>query len=146
MAWTYSGDPADSDRDALRFCIGDTDTGDQQMNDAELDFLLTQKGSVAGAAVEAVRKLIAKYSRQVNKSVGDLRLSLSDRVKSYKMLLRELQAALNLKTGGPIAGGISLARKDTVKENTDRVVPDFERGKFDHPGTENSNNLDDRNC
>lgn len=144
MVWTYSGDPAASDRDALRFCIGDTDSGDEQMQDAELDFLLTENGSVPGAAVAAVRKLIAKFARQVNKNVGDLRLSLSDRVKNYKILLKELQTSLALRTAGPVAGGISRARKETVVQDTDRVIPDFEKGQFDHPGVGNASTLDDR--
>lgn len=135
MAWNYSGDPADSDLDNLRFSIQDTDTGDQQFQDAELNFLLTDAGSVRGAAVEAVRKLIAKYSRQVTKAVGDLRLNLSDRVTHYKMLLKEMQYALTLATGGPVVGGLSKSRKKTVELDSDRVIPDFERGQFDHPGT-----------
>ena len=144
MVWTYSGDPATSDRDELRFCIGDTDSGDEQLQDAELDFLLTQRSTVKGAAVSAVRKLIAKFSRQVNKNVGDLRLALSDRVKNYKLLLRELQDSLALGVAGPVAGGISRARKETVVQDTDRVIPDFEKGQFDHPGSGNESELDDR--
>lgn len=144
MAFTYSGDPADSDRDNLRFTIGDTDSGDILLQDAELDFLLTQRTSVKGAAVEAVRRIIAIMSRQVTKAVGDLRLNLSDRVKNYKILLNELQTSLSLGVAGPIAGGISRSRKETVVQDTDRVIPDFEKGQFDHPGSGNASELDDR--
>ena len=39
MTWSYSGDPASSDRDAIRFYIGDTDTTLQLLQDEDIDFL-----------------------------------------------------------------------------------------------------------
>lgn len=134
MAFTYS-DPSNSNLEEVRFLIGDTDSTDQQFQDAEITYLLTSEGSVTAAAVAAVRALIAKYARKVNKSVGDLRLSYSDRTAHYKDLLKTLQARQGLKTAAPIAGGISKARKETVEQDTDRVVPFAERDQFDHPGT-----------
>lgn len=144
MAFTYSGDPADSDLDNLRFTIGDTDSGNFFLQDAELNFLLTQRTSVKGAAVEAVRRIIALVAKQVTKSVGDLRINLSDRLKNYKILLKELQSSLALGVAGPIAGGISRARKQTVDKDTDRVIPDFEKGQFDHPGVGNVTEINGR--
>lgn len=143
MAFTYGGDPANSDLEALRFSIGDTDSTDQQFQDAELNHLLTAKGSVPGAAVEAVRRLIAKYARQVNKAVGDLKVSYSDRVKGYQILLKEKQRELALSNCSPVAGGISKARKLTVEQDSDRVHPSFERGQFDHPGTGDRSEYED---
>lgn len=143
MAFTYDGDPAASDLANLRFTVGDTDSVDPQFFDAELNHLLTEAGSVKGAAVTAVRRLIAKYSRFVNKSVGDLRNAYSDRLKNYQILLKELQNTLGLATAGVIAGGISKARKKTVAEDSDRVVPSFQRGQFEHPGTPNPSEIKD---
>jgi len=143
MAFTYSGDPAASDLDNLRFTIGDTISTNVLLNDAELNSILATNTSVKGAAVVAVRRIIAIVSRQVTKAVGDLRLNLSDQIKHYKLLLSELQYSLTLSQGGPVAGGLSKSRKQTVEEDTDRVVPDFERGQFDHPGVGNETELND---
>ena len=143
MAFTYSGDPSASNRDDLRFTIGDTLSSDVLLTDAELDSILASNTSVKGAAVVAVRRIIAIAARQVTKSVGDLRLNLSDRVKQYKILLKELQYSLSLSTAGPIAGGISKSRKETVKEDSDRVIPDFQKGQFDIPGAGNTTRIND---
>lgn len=145
MAFTYDGDPAGSDLAALRFSIGDTDSNDQQFQDAELTYLLTTYGSVEKASVEAVTRLIAKYARLVDKAVGDLKMSYSQRVKQYKTLLAERRRELLLaKGGGVVAGGLSKTRKRSVAQDTDRVEPAFERGQFDHPGVnENRSELAD---
>lgn len=139
MTWTYGGDPSANDRDAVRFLIGDTDTTDQQLSDEEIAFLLTDRGSVAAAAHAAVLALIARLARLVDKSVGDLRLSYSQRQAAYKTLLGQIERRMALRTATPFAGGISVAQKDSVGDDTDRVVPAFERDQFDHPGTTSDN-------
>jgi hypothetical protein len=78
MAWTYSGDPANSARDKVRFLIGDTDTTNQLLNDAEIAFLLTQWNDDAYvAASHACDSLSAKFAAKsdYSKSVGDLSIS-----------------------------------------------------------------------
>ena len=139
MTWTYGGDPGSSDRDAVRLQIGDTDTTDQQLTDEEIDYFLDQEDSVLDAALAAVRAILALYARLVDKSVGDLRQSYSQRLAAYQAL----EARLKKQTvvyGAPVAGGISQARKDTVEEDDDRVAPAFARDQFSHPGTESSDN------
>src|SRR6185312_7119498 len=39
--WTYSGDPRASDKDAVRFWMGDTDPTDKQVMDGEINYGLT---------------------------------------------------------------------------------------------------------
>jgi len=78
MTWTYSGNPASSTRDEVRFLIQDTDTNDQLLSNEELDYLITSyAGDAYAAAIAAVIALIAKAARAVEetKSVGDLSLS-----------------------------------------------------------------------
>ena len=130
MAWTYTSDPEDVDRDAVRLLIGDTDTTDQQLQDAELDWFLSDEGSVSGAAIAAARAIQARYARMVDKAVGDLRLSYSQRADHYADLATRLERRRAQRTGVPFAGGISQAQKDTVEADTDRVEPYFTRGQF----------------
>lgn len=138
MSWSYSGDPSSSDRDAVRFLIGDTDTSDQQLSNEEITWLLTDAGSVHGAAIAAARALLAKFARLVDEAVGPYRISLSQRRDAYASLIADLEKRLALRVGTPIAGGISRARKQTVEEDSDRVVPAFTREQFDHPGVDNT--------
>ena len=78
MAWTYSGDPAGSTSDAVRFLIGDTDTTNQLLLDAEITYLLAQwDNSPYVAAAHGCDSLAAKFAAKsdYSKSVGDLSLT-----------------------------------------------------------------------
>lgn len=130
--WTYSGDPTVSQKDEVRFLVGDTDESDQQLLDAEINYALT-KGGVGSATIQCILGLIGKYSRLVSKSVGDLRISYTDRVKNYQELLLRLKAEFATDGVQVYAGGQSIADKQTVELNTDRVVPAFRIGIMDNP-------------
>jgi hypothetical protein len=78
MAWTYSGDPASSARDKLRFLCGDVDTNNQLINDAEIAFLLTEWNNDAYiSAAFACEAIAGKYQAKsdYSRSVGDLSIS-----------------------------------------------------------------------
>lgn len=84
MAWSYSGDPSDSDKDAVRFLIQDTDTDDQLLSDEEIAYTLTTAGSLYQAAHDCAYSIASKFARlATSKSVGDLSLSYSDRANAY---------------------------------------------------------------
>ena len=129
MAWTYSGDPTASDRDAVRFEIGDTNTNDQQLTDAEIDYALAQRGSVIQAAIYCAERLISLYSRYVAQSVGAVNVQYNQRIDHYKGLI----ARLRLRGGKvtPFIGGQSLAGKIAADEDSDRNAPKFKRGMLD---------------
>lgn len=141
MTWEYSGDPSTSGKDEVRFLVGDTDDGDPQMQDEEIEFLLTRYGDATTAAGAAARALAGKYTRAVTKAVGDLRIEYSDRAKAY----RELAKFLTSSTGGgstirPLAyaGGVSIDDKRANVLDTDRVSPAFVRGRDDYEGAQDN--------
>ena len=57
MSWSYSGDPASTERDAVRFWVQDTDSAVPLLSDQEIDYLLgmwmPQYGSVIFTAATA---------------------------------------------------------------------------------------------
>ncbi len=142
MSWSYSGDPSSSDKDAVRFLIGDTDTNNQLLQDEEINYLLTTQGSVYAAAAEAAMSIAAKFARLADQTVGDLRISYSQRAEAYKALADSLSRRGDLKFVEPYAGGISKSDKESVELDTDRVEPAFERGQFDFEHEVNRNNED----
>lgn len=85
MTWTYTGDPSVSDRDKVRFLIGDTDTTDQLVSDEEIAWQLGVVGdNVYQAAHDLCVALAAKFARlATSKSVGGLSLSYADRSASF---------------------------------------------------------------
>lgn len=125
MTWTYT-DPSTSNRDAVRFAIGDTDSTDPLVTDEEIAYLLTSLGSVASAAVAACEHLAMKFAREVDRQVGNLRLSSSQRSKQFAELAVMLRRRFAV-TGIPYAGGLSIAGKLTNAADSDRVKPRFDR-------------------
>jgi hypothetical protein len=140
MTWTYSGDPATNARDSIRFLIGDTDTNDQLLNDEEIAWVNNQlTGSdtaltaLYNAAYRCCLLIASKFSRLADQSVGDLKVSMSQKAKAY----REQADSLLLLAGRegsvptPYAGGITISDKEIDLDNSDLVRAGFYKGQFD---------------
>lgn len=131
MAFTYTS-PADSDLCAVRWWVGDTDSADVQLQDAEITFAINQTGNVKRAASYCARALAAKYSREVNMRVGaggELRIDLAQLAKAYIELAEFLESSA-ASYAAPWAASISIDEKDSQREDTDRVKPFFDRSMF----------------
>ena len=62
MTWSYLSDaPGSSDRSWVRLMIGDNSSGAAQLQDEELDVLLSDQGSKERAAIAAARAVGGKY-------------------------------------------------------------------------------------
>ena len=139
MAWTYSGDPSSSARDAIRFLVGDTDTNDQLVTNEEIAWVNNQvSGSdtattdLYSAAYRTMITIASKFSRLADQTVGDLKVSLSQKADNARTQADELKA-LAAREGMvpvPYAGGISVSDKQVDRANSDRVDPFFTSGQF----------------
>jgi len=135
MAWTYGADPANSDRDAVRLAIGDTDTTDQQLQDSEIEYYLglfgtTGSGRVLPAAARACDGLAAKYARQVDTTNQGLSVGAADRYKHYQSLAESLRRE-GLTVAEVFSGGNTWADKDALDEDSNLVQPSFRTRQFD---------------
>ena len=131
MTWSYD-DTLSEDRDKVRFYVQDTNQDEQILSDEEIAFLLTSEGSVRAAAIVAADTIAGKYARFVDSAVGDLSISYSQKQAQYMALAARLRRSLAL-SAAPLVGGISVSRKETVNEDTDRVEPAFTVGMLSHP-------------
>lgn len=122
----------------MRFLTGDTNESDPQMQDEEVDYLVAEFGSPTLAAANACQALAAKYTRKVDKAVGDLKLSLSQVAAGY----RDQAARLFTASGGSstnvpavafYAGGLSFDEKTTDDQDTDLDQVDITIGMHDNP-------------
>ena len=146
MTWTYTGDPSDSPKDAVRFWIGDTTEATPQLSDEEITYLLQLTGgSVMQAAILACMQLANRYSSQVDFAVEtELRVALSQRAEAYAKRARELrEQSQSPGTGSalgalpvPYAGGISRSDMERQERDGDRVPPGFVVGIMSAPGTD----------
>lgn len=120
MTWTYSGDPAANDRDAVRFLVADTDSTDPLISDEEIAYLISLFAEPPLAAVGAARAIAAKFSRDADqaRTVGDLTLSqsLSQRSEQYHHLgdhLSGLSAGITIPPV-PVASASALGAEFTI--------------------------------
>jgi len=137
VAWNYTGDPANSDRDAVRFLVGDTCEADPLLQDAEVDFVISEQTTNELAAAYCLRALAARFSRQVTKKIGDVSVNCSDLAKAFAERADELDPngiTKNVPLALPSFGGLSIDEKDSLAEDEDAVQPSFSRGMNDMPG------------
>ncbi|KKN54427.1 hypothetical protein LCGC14_0592250 [marine sediment metagenome] len=134
MTWSYdSSDPGATSKDQVRLMVGDTDTADQLLTDEEIAHFLTTYLTVGNAAVQSARAIMAQFTRQVTRAVGDLKINLSDRAKAYKELIVELTEMADASDPFQIyAGGLSLADRNEDRANVDLPQPPFEVGMTDY--------------
>ena len=139
-AWTYSGDPSASLLDEVRFLIGDTDSTDQLLQDAEIRYALAAEASSAiKGAIRVARALVMKFGRKASLSVGDLSIQYGQRADTFQTLVLDLESQLTLYSPvAPFVGGISVSNKEATEEELDRVKPAFRKGMHDNEGNEDS--------
>lgn len=144
MAWTYSGNPASTPKDAVRFLIRDTVNTRPLLQDEEIAWALSECGGnvyLAGALCceTLAGSAGASTGGQVtSKKVGDLALSYASGAETATYWLG-LAANLRRRAGRkalPYAGGISREGKRAQEEDSDRVPPAFTKDLHTVPGGE----------
>lgn len=133
MNWTYTGNPASSNRDAVRFLIGDTDPANKRVSDEEVTWALSEEPNVYLAAAVVASSIAALFADRVSKAVGDLRIEYGQQQKNYADLAVRLTVRGNQRAAGFFAGGISHDDKQTTRRDTDLVNPSFRSGMHDNP-------------
>ncbi len=134
MTWSYDNTVlTTSDKDAVRLIIGDTDTGDQLLQNEEINYYITKHGSVVRAASESARAVAAKYARLMSRSIGGLQADFSAKYRQYLELADNLDQNEQVSPVGPYISGFLKSQHKTNDENTDRI-PIFGRyGVTDNP-------------
>lgn len=121
--FTYTADPQNSPLDAVRLTVGDTNAADPLLYDGEIAYFLGKSNQgIAAASYLACGAIIAKLSRLCDERVGDVSLSLSQKLKGYT----ELQATIQNDLGQGASfycGGMSRTQVRQNAANPDRTAP-----------------------
>jgi hypothetical protein len=142
MSWSYDSSDLDTTTtsgrlNTVRLLVGDTDTLDQQAQNEEIIFGLSENGNnVYHAAAWIARTISSQYARKVNTSLdGALKADYSDLMKHYASLADSLeyQGKTSGASVGVLAGGITKTRTEAVRANTDRIEGSFRRDRFKNP-------------
>lgn len=134
MAWNYlSTAPNSSDRSWIRLRIGDTSSGDQLLQDEEIEAHLTAEGNRYTAAALCAESVGSWFARRVDKTVGRMRIAAQQASERYFDLADRLRVELATRVT-PYAGGISVSDKEADEAAGDRVRPGFSVQMFEFPG------------
>jgi len=111
MAWTYSGDPATSDKDAVRFHMQDTDIDRPLLSDEELEYLITQWSekydSLILVSAVACEIVAGKYAGQVSVSADGVSVSVGELQGKYDLLASSLRDQYKLEqAASPLLEGV----------------------------------------
>lgn len=144
MTWSYDetslGTATEAERiNSVRLLVGDTDTNDQQVQNEEIVFALSQYSDrVYMAAAWIARAIGSKYARQVTTKLdGALSAEYNDLAEKYRKLgeTLEYQAKKVSSELGVGAGGISVSTVEANDQLTDRIIPEFRSTRFRNPPT-----------
>ena len=126
MAWEYSGNPADSDKDAVRFLIGDTDTTEQLVQDEEIEWALLENADAYSAAAEVAQSLSAKFATLAQSTkIGPISENYSTRAANYEKIATRLEKKAGKKGAIGVVGasensaGITVGIHDFTADSTD---------------------------
>lgn len=138
MTYSYTGDPAARDTDAVRFEIQDTDATAPLLQDEELSFALTveagatlprtQQG-IFSAAARCCEVLARRFAAQADTTVGSLKTDYSTAAKNYADRAAELREKA-IGMSAPYVGGQSQSEKDATAADPDRIQSVFSRDQF----------------
>jgi len=139
MTATYTNNPENSQLDAVRMLIGDTNAASARLSDEEIQYFINTAGNLYLAAAYAVEAIMSVEGGGVtSKQVGDLKITYggSGGASGLAALAKTLRLRAARTSGNPFAGGISEGDRDTIESDTDRSKPAFTVGDTDNPGSE----------
>lgn len=115
MSFSYSGDPAASNLDEVRYRLGDTDSTNPLLTDEEIQFQIntwvldTTKGYTnTWAAAECAETIAARFAREVSYSADGVSVGGNELQTKYTELAGTLRSQYDRSQtlGGPDAGGM----------------------------------------
>lgn len=122
MTWSYDPTLATT-RDKVRFEIQDTESLDPLFSNEEIDAKITLIGeNVTAVALDLARKLMMKFARLVDVTVGKVSEANSQRFQAYKAIVDKLAAdatALCI----PSFGGVNVSANEALDADTSLVQP-----------------------
>jgi hypothetical protein len=134
MTWSYD-DSLPTDRDKVRFRIGDTDSEEELLSNETLDALLVIRDDVVLASIDAVQAILAKFAREIDRQALGLGGPRSQKTTHYENLLKVLRAEADKGSTGVFYGGATIAAKKAALADTTKPRPPFRIDQF--------NNLED---
>lgn len=140
MTASYSTSLA-TNKDKVRFQIGDRDTSAALFSDEEISAVLVTYPDVVEASCELLESLLSEYAH--NTSTSNVGISIG--AERYQQLSDRLAKLRRISASRawtkPVAitvGGRLITERDAQKKDTDLIQPSFRTDQYDHPGVTTS--------
>lgn len=137
MTWSYSGDPAHSELDQVRFEIQDVRADRALLSDEEITFLIERQRPLYDdpvmAAIHAAEIIAARYAGEVSISADGVSIDSTGLREAYLSMagqLREQRASLVGVAPEPYAGGMDPAED---RGDAGLAPKEFGTGMTDNP-------------
>lgn len=95
VTWSYSGDPASSDKDAVRFYVQDVREDFPLLEDEEIEYVLSTwkpaYDSVIYCAAVCAEVIASKFAREVSVSADGVSVGANELQDKYKKLAEDLR-------------------------------------------------------
>lgn len=100
-----------------------------ELSDASLTALVALQSNAYAAAAMAARSIAGRYSSMVDKRVGDLAISYSQRAKQWLDIAKKIESMpIPIAAGsGTWLGGMNKSEKDSNRADTSLTDPFFTR-------------------
>jgi hypothetical protein len=139
MAFTYTGDPRISTKDAVRFEIQDTNPAAPLLTDEEVMFALTVEGvntpdestqsEILEAGAHCMEALARRFAALADRQSGTLKIVSTKRAAQYDERAKDLRLRAQ-ELHAPYAGGISRSEKIAQAQNPNREGSMFRLRQF----------------
>jgi len=80
--FTWTGDPAASDIEAVRWEIYDIDSTNAKFQDAEIQYAIDQEYTIFNAAARLCEQLQVRYTDAASRTMGPLKVDMGDTGKN----------------------------------------------------------------
>ena len=138
----YSGAPsADDPISIIRFTLSDTDENNPLITDSELEYILSIQPSLRFATAAAAGIIAGKFAMKVDTSIGQTRISLSQKYEQWKDFQQKLlnfevglfpgEDGTGSRTVGAFAGGTSCSERESLHGDNDKITESFSVGQDD---------------
>jgi hypothetical protein len=121
MSWTYSGNPATSALDEVRFWIKDTDTTRQLLSNEEILFVIARQAGAQNSSLWAASvcadNISAMFAGEVGVSADGINVDTGSLSKQYAALASSLRAQFH-NDGGATGFDLETMNGDVQDDGT----------------------------
>ena len=131
MAFTWTGDPAASDIEKVRWEVYDIDSTNAKFQDAEIQYAIDQEYTIFNAAARLCEQLQGRYTDAKSRTMGPLKVDMGDLAKTYAEKAKALRKRA-IVYGKAYAGGASIAKEELFEADSSLKQPIFSKGMMDN--------------